>query len=298
MNGSPISPEEAISRLNSALKAGGKPPLVAHRITRDAWVSHCEAHHIPWLSIAYPVDWVLTGMEPLAEEALPSEWREAPAEFRAHEHNRRVLQAFIQVLREHRNEECFVVHDGDGEQRAWRVPLGDWDAFIEQCAPGLNFVADVLVFPASWGVCLTLFHHERIEFAAWSFPPSWALVAMRSLPSVSSPRALEPRFSHEGFVQTSDRDRLCRELEEVLTARIRSASFPDEEGYRLIRELRALGHDLWSFDESTELQVWCGNWANPTRPYELIVEVSYRDEEEPRTVSVSFRARTPHPALH
>ncbi|WNG50561.1 hypothetical protein F0U60_45370 [Archangium minus] len=109
---------------------------------------------------------------------------------------------------------------------------------------------------------------------------------------------LSQRFSYESFVQTSDRARLCQELEQVLTARVRSAPSPEEEGHRIAMELRELGHDLWSFDESTDLQVWCGNWANPTRPYELIVEVSYRDKEEPRTVSVSFRARTPHPTHH
>ncbi|MCY1073258.1 hypothetical protein [Archangium lansingense] len=58
-------------------------------------------------------------------------------------------------------------------------------------------------------------------------------------------------------------------------------------------ELRELGHDLWSFDESTHFQAWCGNWSNPSRPTELIVEFTYRDEEAPRTVSVTFRDREP-----
>ena len=102
---------------------------------------------------------------------------------------------------------------------------------------------------------------------------------------------LDPRFSYEHFVQTSDSARLCRELEQVLAERLRSAPAPDEEGHRMALELRALGHDLWSFDESTDFQVWCGNWADPARPYELLVEISYRDEEEPRSVSVTFRPR-------
>ncbi len=58
----------------------------------------------------------------------------------------------------------------------------------------------------------------------------------------------------------------------------------------MARELRALGHDLWSFDESTDFQEWCGDWTNPKQPYELLVTVAYPDDG-PRQVSVTFRAR-------
>ncbi|TQF10136.1 hypothetical protein FJV41_40980 [Myxococcus llanfairpwllgwyngyllgogerychwyrndrobwllllantysiliogogogochensis] len=101
---------------------------------------------------------------------------------------------------------------------------------------------------------------------------------------------LDPCFSYESFAQTRDLDRLSRELEQVLAARLKSAVAPDAEGYRIATELRALGHDLVSFDESTDFQVWCGDWTSPKHPCDLIVTISYRNEE-PRSVSVVFVAR-------
>ncbi|WP_144429607.1 hypothetical protein [Myxococcus hansupus] len=101
---------------------------------------------------------------------------------------------------------------------------------------------------------------------------------------------LDPCFSYESFVQARDQKRLSRELEQVLAARLKSSATPDAEGYRMVAELRALGHDLVSFDEATDFQVWCGDWTNPKCPCELVVTISYGDEE-PRTVSVDFVTR-------
>ncbi|TQF09051.1 hypothetical protein FJV41_46655 [Myxococcus llanfairpwllgwyngyllgogerychwyrndrobwllllantysiliogogogochensis] len=101
---------------------------------------------------------------------------------------------------------------------------------------------------------------------------------------------LDPCFSYESFAQTRDQTRLSCELEQVLAVRLKSAAAPDAEGHRIATELRALGHDLWSFDESTDFQIWCGDWKSPKHPGELTVTISYRDEE-PRSVSVAFLAR-------
>lgn len=35
---------------------------------------------------------------------------------------------------------------------------------------------------------------------------------------------------------------------------------------KVIGELRAAGHDLWSFDEHDEFELWCHNWTRSQQP--------------------------------
>ncbi len=102
---------------------------------------------------------------------------------------------------------------------------------------------------------------------------------------------LEERFSYDSFSRADDPRALSTELQDELTERIRAADSPEDEGRRIINELRNLGHDLWSFDESDDFQLWCGSWVAWKHPYELIVEMSYR-ADEPRAVAVTFRSVT------
>jgi hypothetical protein len=98
------------------------------------------------------------------------------------------------------------------------------------------------------------------------------------------------RFSYDAFVGEADRQQLARDLSGELTLRLRAAADPAKEVLRLIDELRALGHDLWSFDESTDFQLWCGDWVAPKQPYELVLEFGYRDGEQP-FVAAAFQPR-------
>ncbi len=59
----------------------------------------------------------------------------------------------------------------------------------------------------------------------------------------------------------------CRELSRYLTERVRAAPQFHDCVRELVAELRSLGHDLWSFDESPdELEIWCPNYATPSGP--------------------------------
>ena len=56
----------------------------------------------------------------------------------------------------------------------------------------------------------------------------------------------------------------------------------------MIRELKALGHDLYSFDEDGEAwQIWTYNWIDKVGPNRLTLYFYY-EAEEPRTVEVTF----------
>jgi hypothetical protein len=58
-----------------------------------------------------------------------------------------------------------------------------------------------------------------------------------------------------------ERQPVLEEISAELTARILKAPDFDAELENIIRELRALGHDLWCFDSDGEWQVWCGDWT-------------------------------------
>jgi hypothetical protein len=100
---------------------------------------------------------------------------------------------------------------------------------------------------------------------------------------------LPARFSYHALVDADDRARLVGELAAALTARLQGVTDAESESYALIEELRALGHDLWSFDCSPGVgQHWCGDWVTPRRPFELLITFSYRPRSE---AMASFRPR-------
>lgn len=76
------------------------------------------------------------------------------------------------------------------------------------------------------------------------------------------------RFSKATFDCTDEAGKmaLAADLAGQLTERLRRASEFHEGVRALVEELRALDHDLWSFDESDEMEVWCPNYQTPSGP--------------------------------
>jgi hypothetical protein len=76
------------------------------------------------------------------------------------------------------------------------------------------------------------------------------------------------QFAKRNFDAVGDAGRatLCADLGDALTTRIRSESDFHGAVNKIITELRRLGHDLWSFDEAEEMEVWCPNYQEPTGP--------------------------------
>ena len=96
------------------------------------------------------------------------------------------------------------------------------------------------------------------------------------------------QFSKAEFLRKHGPDRatLCRDLAHVLSERLGSSG-SDRDFHRkvqaLVAELRLLGHDLWSFDESDDMEAWCPDWHTPTGPGIVVtfrpgaVEVEWSD---------------------
>ena len=78
-----------------------------------------------------------------------------------------------------------------------------------------------------------------------------------------------------------DADRVARlhELEVVIARRVSAAKTPEaflRECRLIVDELRALGHDLWSWDSDGENETWGGDYMHPETAGRLLVMFEFR----------------------
>ncbi len=88
-------------------------------------------------------------------------------------------------------------------------------------------------------------------------------------------------FSYSAFVAAFERgesEALLRKLEAEIARRLAASTGRSATATELALELRALGHDLYSFDEDEDFALWCGSWAKGAvvPPFELGLELSWR----------------------
>jgi hypothetical protein len=76
------------------------------------------------------------------------------------------------------------------------------------------------------------------------------------------------KFSKLNFLAANDgeRETLCAELAKDTAQRILQSSSFHEAVSCVIEQLRIMGHDLWSYDESDDFEIWGPNYAEPTGP--------------------------------
>jgi len=90
-------------------------------------------------------------------------------------------------------------------------------------------------------------------------------------------------FEKNRFMAAShaDRLRLCAELAADISSKLRGKDSLHREVLSAVEELRNLGHDLWSYDEDEDFEVWGPNYHTPSGPGLVItfaidrVEVSW-----------------------
>jgi hypothetical protein len=90
-------------------------------------------------------------------------------------------------------------------------------------------------------------------------------------------------LSYDAFVAAFERgdcDALLRKLEAEIVRRLTAATERCGAATAIAHELKALGHDLYSFDEDDDFQLWCGNWVKGAvvPPFELGLELSWRGD--------------------
>ncbi len=76
------------------------------------------------------------------------------------------------------------------------------------------------------------------------------------------------RFSKRHFLEADEdqRKELCEELSDMLSLRLRSAPSFHAGVLDCIGQLRSEGHDLWSFDEGDDFELWCPDYSQPSGP--------------------------------
>lgn len=76
------------------------------------------------------------------------------------------------------------------------------------------------------------------------------------------------RFSKLAFDAATDevKDDLSGALAAELSRRLAAEPSFHEGVRRLIEELRALGHDLWSYDEEDDMEAWGPDYQTPSGP--------------------------------
>lgn len=85
---------------------------------------------------------------------------------------------------------------------------------------------------------------------------------------MESASTVNPRFHKDAFFRANptEREVLCRALAAEITAAVRSTGDFWGVTRGAVESLRALGHDLWSFDESDDFHLWCPHYGRPTGP--------------------------------
>jgi hypothetical protein len=88
----------------------------------------------------------------------------------------------------------------------------------------------------------------------------------------------------------SSRALRLREFEGVLASRFDEGLTREQffaTANRLVEELRALGHDIWSFDSDGEtFEIWCGDYTKKGGGGPLSIEFRY-----PNKVGIEWRGR-------
>ena len=76
------------------------------------------------------------------------------------------------------------------------------------------------------------------------------------------------RFSRQEFLGLPEPERKlrCAELARLLTPRIKGSPRFHHAVTSVIEELRALGHDLWSYDASDDMEAWGPDYVKHTGP--------------------------------
>lgn len=67
---------------------------------------------------------------------------------------------------------------------------------------------------------------------------------------------LGEQYSRRNFENSTDAASLPHSLAELLTGRLCSARAARAEAQVLVSELKAVGHELFSWDESTDWETW------------------------------------------
>ena len=107
-------------------------------------------------------------------------------------------------------------------------------------------------------------------------------------PKLKAAKSDPPRFAPSAFLKGSSEQvqQLCDDLATLAAERfsdLTGTTWPDV-GTALAQQLRALGHDLMSIDESDDHQEWQATWHHPRGTFSLLLSF-----QAPHAVAVTWK---------
>jgi hypothetical protein len=107
-------------------------------------------------------------------------------------------------------------------------------------------------------------------------------------PKLKAAKGDPPRFAPSAFLKGSNEQvqQLCDDLATLAAKRFSDLTGTtwQSAGSALAQQLRALGHDLMSIDESDHHQVWQATWHHPRGTFSLLLSF-----EAPCAVEVTWK---------
>jgi len=91
---------------------------------------------------------------------------------------------------------------------------------------------------------------------------------------------LGEQYSRRSFENATDSALLARKLAELVSDRLRRASDVRTEARVIVAGLRALGHNLFSWDRSIDWETWGDDYAKPEAT-RILVELRFPEDDEP-----------------
>lgn len=128
-------------------------------------------------------------------------------------------------------------------------------------------------------------HSPEQTFASLTRPPLTWNVGQTAMEARTQDTLT--RFSRDAFERSENAPQLCSDLVATLVPRLVAASDRLGEARAIADDLRAAGHELWSWDESFDFSIWGDEYVRPTRPTRFLIEMRWPSEDEPaQTVEV------------
>ena len=108
-------------------------------------------------------------------------------------------------------------------------------------------------------------------------------------PKLRAPKGAPPRFAPSAFLKgsTAQVQQLCEELAALAAERFSDLTGTTwaSVGATLAQQLRAVGHDLISVDDSDAHQEWRATWHHPRGTFSLLLSF-----QAPKAVAVTWKA--------
>lgn len=174
-------------------------------------------------------------------------------------------------------------HDVSEENRFGGFDFAGFEQWVEQRFNPQRLTVN------SFHLARRLAKSEEKAFWLWfEWYDRFLLEKTNSLPSPFIPKTppdepprLDSKFARSIFEQSPEQEELCQELAKILSTRLEKCEDLETEIATILADLKHLGHDLYSWGDSTDWQMWGDDYMSPPSKYRIILRFSYATHRSP-----------------